>query len=94
MLHDGCSKPFWNICEGKKTAALVMACNGIPPEGWEPAAVPCMPSYAAESCAEGADLAQSLKEGGGGGGWVGLREGAGLEPPPPTHPLPPFVLSC
>ena len=40
-----------------------MAGNGIPPKGPECAAVPCVPSYARESCAKGAerDLPPSLK---------------------------------
>ena len=36
------SKPFLKICKGKKTAAVVMACNGTTPNGCEYAAVPCM----------------------------------------------------
>ena len=32
MLHNGGSKPFAKICKHKKTAALVMACNGISPK--------------------------------------------------------------
>ena len=83
----GGSKPFSNICGGKKTAPIVMACNGISPKGCDRAAVSCVLSHAVAHCAAGAEqnLAQSLKDWGwgwGGGVWN-----------PPKAPLP-LVLSC
>ena len=53
----------------KKTAALIMACNGISLKGYECAPMPCMLSSAVENCAKGVEqnLAQSLTGRGGGG---------------------------
>ena len=54
VLQKGGSKPFSTISKGKKTAALVMACNGIS-KGRECAVVPCVLSYALGNCAERAE---------------------------------------
>ena len=78
MLHNGGSKPVSKICKREKTAALVMACNGISPKGRKCAAVPCMlsgPGFVeVQNCAEGAEQI----------GPNHLRGGGGLEFPPPT----------
>ena len=41
MLHNGSSKPFSTICQGKKAEALVMACTTITRREWDHATVPC-----------------------------------------------------
>ena len=44
ILHCRVGVPslFPKICKGKKTATLVIACNGISPKGCECAAMQCM----------------------------------------------------
>ena len=78
MLHNGGAKPFSRNCNGKKTAALVMACNGISPRDVNAQGTSSHTAYALESAprARRPNLAQSL--GGGGGVWS-----------PPSAPDPP-----